>query len=67
MLVMVDIEANMVFAHVCKRKGADPDILETMMEDIEVSGHRTGHRKTRATKRIQSKQFNKTLQLGDQR
>ena len=30
----------MVFAHVCKRKGADPDILDTLMEDIEVLGHR---------------------------
>ena len=27
-------------ANVCKRKGADPDTLETMMEDIEVLGHR---------------------------
>ena len=26
----------MVFASVCKRKGADPDILETLMEDTEV-------------------------------
>ena len=29
----------MVFAHVCKRNGADRDILETLMEDIEVLGH----------------------------
>ena len=29
----------MVFAHACKRKGADPDILETLMGYIEVLGH----------------------------
>ena len=34
-LVRVDTETSMVFAHVCKRNGADPDILETLMEDIE--------------------------------
>ena len=39
-LVCVDTETSMVFAHVCKRKGADPDILETLMKDIEVLGHR---------------------------
>ena len=38
--VLVVVERSMVFAHVCKRKGADPDILETLMEDIEVLGHR---------------------------
>ena len=35
-LVMVDTETCKVFAHVCKAKGADPDILEALMEDIEV-------------------------------
>ena len=39
-LVMVDTETSMVFAHVCKRTGAGPDILETLMEDIDVLGHR---------------------------
>ena len=39
-LMMVDTETSMVFAHVCKRKGADPDIVKTLMEDIEELGHR---------------------------
>ena len=34
-LIMVDTETGMVFADVCKRKGADP-----MMKNIEVLGHR---------------------------
>ena len=38
--MMVDPETSMVFAHVCQRKGADPDNLATLMEDIEVLGHR---------------------------
>ena len=38
--VMVDTETSMVFAHVCKRKGAGPDFLETLMDDIEVLRHR---------------------------
>ena len=33
-LVMMDTETSMVFARVCKRKGADPDISATHMEDI---------------------------------
>ena len=37
---MVDTETSMVFAHVCKRKGGDPDIFATLVEDIEVLGHR---------------------------
>ena len=37
---MVGIATSMVFAHFCKRKGADPDIVETEMEDIEVLGRR---------------------------
>ena len=39
-LVIVYTETGMVFANVCKRKGADPDILKTLMEDIEVLGQR---------------------------
>ena len=39
-LVVVDTETIMVFAHVCKRKEADPDILETLMEDVEALGHK---------------------------
>ena len=39
-LVKVDTEMSMVFACVWEKKRADPDILETFMEDIEVLGHR---------------------------
>ena len=35
-LLMVDTETSMVFAHVCKRKGADPHIFEALVLDIEV-------------------------------
>ena len=38
-LVFVMVDTSMVFAHVCKRKGADADMLGTLMEDIEVLGH----------------------------
>ena len=34
-LVVVDTETSTVFAHACKMKGADADILDTLMEDIE--------------------------------
>ena len=37
---MLDSETSMVFPHVCWRKGGDPDILETLVEDIEVLGYR---------------------------
>ena len=38
---MVDFfETDMVFAHVCRKKGSDADVLEAMMADIEVLGHR---------------------------
>ena len=39
-LVMADTETSVVFAHACKRKGADPSILETPVKDIEVLDHR---------------------------
>ena len=39
-VVIVDFETDMVFAHVCRKKGSDADVLETMMADIEVLGHR---------------------------
>ena len=39
-LVMVDTDTGMVFAHVVKRKGADPEVLEMILADIEVLGHR---------------------------
>ena len=32
-------ETSMVFAHVCNSKGADPDILETLMEGVEELSH----------------------------
>ena len=40
MLVTVDAETSMAFAHVWKREGADPDVPHTLVEEIEVSGHR---------------------------
>ena len=39
-LVLVETDTNMVSAHVRKRKGAELDILETLMEDTEVLGQR---------------------------
>ena len=39
-LVMVDTYTGMVFAHVVKRKGADPDVIEMVISDLEVLGHR---------------------------
>ena len=38
--VMVDTETSTVFDHACRRKGADPDILDKLIEDIEVLGHK---------------------------
>ena len=39
-LVMVDVSTGMVFANVVRRKGPDPDVIEQVMSDIEVLGHR---------------------------
>ena len=76
-LVMVDTDTSMVFATVCKRNGADPNIMEKRMEDIQVLVRRqkvgaqtdrwgTDRSCSRATKRIQSRPSSASLQLGDQ-
>ena len=40
MLVMVDSETGMVFAHIVSKKGPDPEVINQVLSDMEILGHR---------------------------
>ena len=61
-LVMVDTRTSVVFAHVFQRNGADPDIVETLME-VGPQTDRVQERHRESSPR----RFRESLQLADQR